>query len=97
MSKKQREQLVSYLNEQMHEYEWQAELRKNIDPDMAAYCKFEALKFRLKVGELTHTPEKYKELYKEWVKGVVSPEEYANIDNYFEEKYGVPATKEAIA
>jgi len=97
LSKKQHSQLVSHLNQQMHEYEWQAKLRKNIDPDMAIYCEFEALKFRLKIYELTHTPERYKELYKEWIKGWVSPEEYANIDNYFKEKYGVPTTKEAIA
>lgn len=97
LSKKQQAQFISYLNQEMNECEWKAKMTKNTDPDISDLWEYKALKLRLKIYEKTNTLERYKELYKEWVKGWVSPEEYANIDNYFEEKYGVIATNEAIA
>jgi hypothetical protein len=95
LTKKQRVNFVSYLNEQMREYEWQATFQT--DPDKKAYCRFQATKFRLQIYRRTESPQRYKELYKEWMKEWLLPEEYAKIDAYLEKKYGVPATKEAIA
>lgn len=90
ITKKQHKQFISYLNEQMHEYEFQATLQT--DPDKKAYCRFQATIFRLQVYRRTESPQRYKELYKEWMKEWLKPEEYAKIDDYFEKKYGVPAT-----
>lgn len=86
---RKQQKYVDHLNREIHDCEWKEGLLKNCDPDLAYYWKFKALQFRLKMYEQMYTVEKYKELYKHWVKGVVLPEEYAKIDDYFLEKYGV--------
>jgi hypothetical protein len=90
LTKKQNKQFLDYLNQQVREYEWQASIQ--IDPEKKAYCRFQATQFRLQIYRRTETPERFKKLFKEWMQEWLRPEEYAKIDDYLEEKYGIPAT-----